>query len=144
MSRFVWFIFFVLRTSTTVLLTFFSLRVVARIFAFPSHDLHIRRAAEPSVIAFHSYVFAERFAPHLRRVATLSALRRSAFALNQISLLSYPTLHYLLLRAVRRGLNRSPAPRPCSSSFCSFMLFPLVDSPAASFEILFVLYFADR
>ena len=46
--------------AVLVLLYLYSLRVAARIFAFLSHYSCIRRAAAPSVIAFHFRVFAER------------------------------------------------------------------------------------
>ena len=73
-----------------------------------------------------SVLFAERFAPHLRRAATLSAVRRLAFALNQISLLSVEIPNY---RAVPRGLDRIPASLPCSLAL--FFIFLFV-GPAAS------------
>ena len=62
LCRVSFFIFFVRYTRTTVLVLYasLSLRVAARIFAFLSHYFCVRRAAAPSVIEFHHYVFAER------------------------------------------------------------------------------------
>ena len=124
--------------------TYLSLRVTAQISSFPSHYSHIRRSAAFSVIAFHFYEFAERFPPYLRRVPTLSAVHCFAFSLNRISLLSDQTLHYLLFRTVRRGLNRTPRHGRVSLVFVLSISFLCVDSTAASFEILFVLFLIDR
>ena len=73
MPNFIFSFFFVRRTRTTVpvLPTSLSRRVAARIFAFLSHYSRIRRVAALSVIAFNFYVFAEQFASHFRRFATL-------------------------------------------------------------------------
>ena len=78
-------------------------------FAWPCESLHSRRiihvfVARPRpLLSRCSFVFAERFAPHLRSVATLSAVRRSAFAFNQISLLNVNFPHYRLSRRASRA-----------------------------------------
>ena len=125
--------FFVRRTRTTVsvLFTSLSLCVAGRNFAFPSHYLHIRRAAAPSVIAFYSYVFAERFLPHLRRVATISLCVAQPSRLIESRYLVFK-LRIICYRAVRRGLDRTPAPRQSTLPFFFIFLSVLIAGPAAS------------
>ena len=90
--------------------------MAARFFAVPSHYSCVRRAAAPSVFAFHSYVFVERFTPHLRRVATRSlCVARPVRLIKSCFLVTI--LHIILCRAVRRGLKRTPAPRTCFLTF---------------------------
>ena len=60
--------------------------MAARFFAFLSHCSRIRRVAAPSVITFVS-VFAERFAPHLCRVALISCASLSLHHLIESRLL---------------------------------------------------------
>ena len=98
-----------------VLLYLYSLCVAARIFAF-RRIIHILDAWPRPLLSRCVLVFAELFAPHLRLVAILLAVRRSAFALNQISLLSGLTLR-IYYRVVRRGFDRTPTPQPCSLAF---------------------------
>ena len=82
-------------------------------FALPRESSHSRRiidvfVARPLLLLSRcSPVFTERFASHLRRVATLSAVRRSVFAFNRISLLNVETLHYLLSRRASRARSYS-------------------------------------
>ena len=59
------------------------------------------------------------------------SVRRSAFALNQISLLSVETPHYLSSRRASR-LDRIPAPRPCSLALFFIFLSVFIAGPAAS------------
>ncbi len=68
-----------------VLLHLYSLRVAARIFAFPSHCSRVRRAAAPSVVSLNTYVFAEQFASHLCSVATKSICVARPLHSDQIS-----------------------------------------------------------
>ena len=123
------FIFFVRRTHTTVpVLTSLSLRLAARIFAYLSHYFFVRRAAAPSVITFVSV-----FLSNSRRIYVplryYQPVRRSVVALNKISLLSVKTLHFLH-RALRRGLFRIPAPRPCSLAL-PFIFFLSAQQPCS-------------
>ena len=89
-----------------LLLYLYSLCVATRIFAF-RRIIHILVVAAPSVIAFNSCLFTERFAPHLRRVATISLCVAQPSHLIKISLRSVETLHYLVAPCVA-GLNASP------------------------------------
>ena len=109
--------------------TSLSLRVAARIFAFQSHYSCVRRAAAPSVITFVS-VFAERFAPHLCRVALISC---ASLSLRHLIESRYLVLKLCIIRyrAVRRGLDRTPASRPCLLAL--IFIAVLIASPAAAF-----------
>ena len=94
----------------------------------PSHYSYIRRAAAPSVIAFHSYIGrAIRAAFTSRCDFVISCVAQPSHLIE--SLLSVETSHY---RAVRRGLSRTPAPLPCS---LALFFVSLSVGLAASLEI---------
>ena len=118
------FIFFVRCTRTTrlVLLSSLSLRVAARIFAFPSHYSSVSRSAAPSVIVAFLCVLSD-----LRRIYVALRLchlmRRSAVALNQTS-------HYLISRRASRARSY---PTRGPYSLASFFMFLSV-GPTASFS----------
>ena len=101
---------------------------------------HFAWPGESSLSRRNIHIFVARPRPLLSRFIPMCSLsdsrriyvalrlyqpvRRSAFALNRISLLSDETPHYLLLRVVRRGLDCTPALRPCLLAL--FFIFSLL------------------
>ena len=110
--------------------------------AWPRESSHSRRiiqrirpAAAPSVLSFIPMCCRSIRVAFTSR-CDLIIMRRSTSALIQLRIIFH--------RAVCRGFDRTPAPRPCALSVILSTSFPRVDSPAASLEILFVLLLATR